>query len=93
MLITVLMRSITDYYPAPLEQIPWIDNPEIKVSRVESVEMPFRYVKGKNGEITVPEVGREILSSFGLVTSLTDNVQGMIDLIKADSEKGFGDLF
>ncbi|ELR06610.1 hypothetical protein VC83_04032 [Pseudogymnoascus destructans] len=57
----------------PLEDIPWIDNPEIKVSRVESVEMPFRYVKGKNGEITVPE--------------------GMIDLIKADSEKGFGDLF
>lgn len=39
-----------------MEKIPWIDNPEIKVSRVESVEMPFRYVKGENGEITVPEV-------------------------------------
>lgn len=52
----MLTRSIADYCAAPLEEIPWIDNPEIKVSRIESVEMPFRYVKGKNGEITVPEV-------------------------------------
>lgn len=58
------MRSIADCCPAPLEEIPWIDNPEIKVSRVESVEMPFRYVKGKNGEITVPEVSRETLTLF-----------------------------
>lgn len=66
------MKSIINFCIAPLEQIPWIDNPEIKVSRVESVEMPFRYVKGKNGEITVPEVSRETLSSFSLVTGLTD---------------------
>jgi ribosome biogenesis SPOUT family RNA methylase Rps3 len=46
-----------------LDQIPYVDNPEIKVSRVESVEMPFRYVKGINGEIVVPEVsGNRILS-------------------------------
>jgi ribosome biogenesis SPOUT family RNA methylase Rps3 len=57
----VLTSSFTDYFSAPLEEIPWIDNPEIKVSRVESVEMPFRYVKGKNGEITVPEVSRDSL--------------------------------
>ncbi len=56
-----------------LEDIEWIDNPEIKVSRVESVEMPFRYVKGADGKIIVPE--------------------GMIELIKHDSERGFGDLF
>jgi len=35
--------------------------------------MPFRYVKGANGESIMPE--------------------GMVDLIKKDSEKGFGDLF
>lgn len=58
------MRPIADCCLAPLEEIPWIDNPEIKVSRVESVEMPFRYVKGKNGEITVPEVSRETVLSF-----------------------------
>lgn len=57
----------------PLEKIEWIDHPEIKVSRIESVEMPFRYVKGKDGKMIVPD--------------------GMLDLIKKDSEKGFGDLF
>lgn len=68
------MGSITNCFVAPLEEIPWIDNPEIKVSRVESVEMPFRYVKGKNGEITVPEVSRETLSSLSLINGLTDCV-------------------
>lgn len=37
------------------------------------MEMPFRYVKGQDGQMIVPE--------------------GMLDLIKKDSEKGFGDLF
>lgn len=59
------MRSIADCWAAPLEEIPWVDNPEIKVSRIESVEMPFRYVKGENGEITVPEVSREKAAPFG----------------------------
>jgi ribosome biogenesis SPOUT family RNA methylase Rps3 len=64
------MGSITNCFAAPLEEIPWIDNPEIKVSRVESVEMPFRYVKGKNGEITVPEVSCEspLALSLALLT-------------------------
>jgi ribosome biogenesis SPOUT family RNA methylase Rps3 len=68
------MGSITNCFAAPLEEIPWIDNPEIKVSRVESVEMPFRYVKGKNGEITVPEVNRKTLPSCSLINGLTNYV-------------------
>ncbi|RFU28698.1 hypothetical protein B7463_g7660, partial [Scytalidium lignicola] len=57
----------------PLEKIPYIDYPELRVSKNESTEMPFRYVKDQNGQPIMPE--------------------GMVELIKKDSEKGFGDLF
>ncbi|KAL5324488.1 hypothetical protein ACEPPN_009034 [Leptodophora sp. 'Broadleaf-Isolate-01'] len=46
---------------------------KLRINKNESTEMPFRYVKGANGESIMPE--------------------GMIELIKKDSEKGFGDLF
>ena len=45
-----------------LDTIPYVDNPEIKVDEHESTQMPFRYVKGKTGEVVMPEV-----SSFGTV--------------------------
>ncbi|TVY43568.1 Protein arginine N-methyltransferase [Lachnellula occidentalis] len=57
----------------PLEKISYVDYPELRINKNESTEMPFRYVKGSNGEPIMPE--------------------GMEDLIKKDSEKGFGDLF
>ncbi|KUJ15673.1 DUF431-domain-containing protein [Mollisia scopiformis] len=57
----------------PLDDIEYIDYPELRINKNESTEMPFRYVKGKDGLSIMPE--------------------GMIDLIKKDSEKGFGDLF
>jgi len=56
----------------PLDKIPYVDHPELRINKNESTEMPFRYVKGQNGKPIMPE--------------------GMIDLIKKDSEKGFGDL-
>lgn len=56
----------------PLEAIPFVDNPEIRVDEHESTEMPFRYVTNKDRQPIMPE--------------------GMIDLIKKDSERGFGDL-
>ncbi|MCJ1298924.1 hypothetical protein MMC08_001715 [Hypocenomyce scalaris] len=55
-----------------LEKIPYVDYPEIRVDEHEATEMPFRYVKGRDGLPVMPE--------------------GMVDLIKKDSEKGFGDL-
>ncbi|KAK7522259.1 SAM-dependent RNA methyltransferase [Phyllosticta citriasiana] len=55
-----------------LDNIPHVDNPEIKVDEHESTEMPFRYVLDKEGQPIMPE--------------------GMVDLIKKDSERGFGDL-
>lgn len=57
----------------PLKDIPYIDHPELKIDEHESTEMPFRYVKNKDGTPVMPD--------------------GMIDIIKKDSEKGFGDLF
>jgi len=56
-----------------LDDIQYVDYPELRINKNESTEMPFRYVKGKDGQSIMPE--------------------GMIDLIKKDSEKGFGDLF
>ncbi|KAF2745606.1 DUF431-domain-containing protein [Sporormia fimetaria CBS 119925] len=56
----------------PVDKIDYIDHPEIQVSKNESTQMPFRYVKDSKGEPIMPE--------------------GMMDLIKKDSEKGLGDL-
>jgi len=56
----------------PVEKVPYVDHPEIKVSKNESTQMPFRYVTNKAGEPIMPE--------------------GMIDLIKKDSEKSLEDL-
>ncbi len=40
----------------PLEQIPYVDYPELKLDEHESTEMPFRYVKGKDGQPVMPKV-------------------------------------
>lgn len=59
-------------FPAPLDQIKYIDYPELKLDEHESTEMPFRYVAAKEGGPIMPA--------------------GMIDLIKADADKGFDDI-
>ena len=41
---------------APLDKIPYIDDPELRVDKHESTEMPFRYVKDENGKPIMPEV-------------------------------------
>ena len=41
----------------PLDQIPFIDHPELKLNKHESTEMPFRYVKDEKGNPVMPEVG------------------------------------
>ena len=40
----------------PLAEVPYVDRPNIQVSASESVEMPFKYVKGKDGKAIMPEV-------------------------------------
>ncbi|KAF2732451.1 DUF431-domain-containing protein [Polyplosphaeria fusca] len=56
-----------------VEQVPYIDHPELKINKNESTQMPFRYVKGNDGRPIMPD--------------------GMLDLIKKDSEKSLDDLF
>lgn len=44
-------------YPVKLADIPYIDNPELRIDEHESTEMPFRYVKNADGLPVMPEVG------------------------------------
>ncbi|CAK7264350.1 hypothetical protein SEPCBS57363_001025 [Sporothrix epigloea] len=57
----------------PLDDIPYLDFPELKFNEHESTQMPFRYVKRDDGKPIMPE--------------------GMIDLIRKDSDKAIDDLF
>jgi len=45
----------------PLEQISYVDHPEIKVDEHESTEMPFRYVKDKEGQPILPKGMLEVI--------------------------------
>ena len=40
----------------PLDEIPYVDFPELKLDAHESTEMPFRYVKAEDGQPVMPEV-------------------------------------
>ncbi|ETN42179.1 uncharacterized protein HMPREF1541_04120 [Cyphellophora europaea CBS 101466] len=55
-----------------LDDISYVDFPELKLGEHESTEMPFRYVVDGSGKPIMPD--------------------GMIDLIKADADKGFDQL-
>lgn len=48
---------MSNFFAVPLDKIPFVDNPEIRVDQHESTEMPFRYVTDKNGQPIMPEVG------------------------------------
>ncbi|KAI5297346.1 hypothetical protein KEM56_004886, partial [Ascosphaera pollenicola] len=39
----------------PLEQVPYVDYPELRINEHESTEMPFRYVKDDQGKPIMPE--------------------------------------
>lgn len=82
----------TNKITVPLEKIPYVDFPEIKVSKNETTEMPFRYVKNDDGSPVMPEVSIKVsLICLKWDWRLTSN-QGMLDLIKEDSKKGVLDM-
>ena len=39
-----------------MDKIQYIDHPDLKINKNESTQMPFRYVKGDDGEPIMPEV-------------------------------------
>ena len=53
--------------------------------------MPFRYVKSEEGEPIMPDVSDFIPSLLMLSTDQT--IQGMVDLIRKDSDKAIDDMF
>lgn len=55
---------INDDIEVPLDKIPYVDYPELRINKNESTEMPFRYVKGQNGECIMPDVSRLLSTSF-----------------------------
>ncbi|KAI2924721.1 hypothetical protein CBS147320_6584 [Aspergillus niger] len=57
----------------PLEQIPYIDYPEILINEHERTEMPFRYVKGDDGEPIMPKGMVDLIKK--------DADQGIDDLV------------
>ncbi|KAG9384843.1 RNA-Me-trans domain containing protein [Pyrenophora tritici-repentis] len=45
----------------PVEKIQYIDHPDLKINKNESTQMPFRYVKGDDGEPIMPKGMRELI--------------------------------
>ena len=83
-----------------LDEIDFIDRPDIELPAdenggkdgahpSESVSMPFKYVKGKDGKPIMPDVRYDMEISSILVLSMT---QGMVKLLVEDMDKGIGDL-
>ncbi|GMF81971.1 unnamed protein product [Aspergillus oryzae] len=75
----------------PLEKIQYVDYPEILINEHERTEMPFRYVRGDDGQPIMPQVCT--LSFLPLNDHLLTDAQGMVDLIKEGADQGIGDLF
>ncbi|KAL2204012.1 DUF431-domain-containing protein [Sarocladium strictum] len=47
--------------PVALDKVPYVDFPELKFSKHESTEMPFRYVTDDKGEPILPAGMRELI--------------------------------
>lgn len=57
----------------PVDKVPYIDHPELKINKHESTEMPFRYVKGEDGRPIMPK---------GMVDLIVnDSAKGLDDLL------------
>ncbi|KAI9790856.1 MAG: hypothetical protein M1833_001739 [Piccolia ochrophora] len=56
----------------PLNQIPYVDDPELRLDEHESTEMPFRYIKGPDGQPVMPSGMFELIKK--------DSEKGVEDL-------------
>ena len=52
------MTDADSWIKVPLNDIVYVDHPEIDVDEHEKVQMPFRYVRGADGRPVIPQVGR-----------------------------------
>lgn len=60
-----------EIYTVPLKEVPYVDHPDLKINDHESTQMPFRYVKGEDGQPIMPKVGMRF-SSGGQGLSYAD---------------------
>lgn len=61
---TRFMSDFVNLFIVSLDDIEYVDHPELRINKNESTEMPFRYVKGKDGQSIMPEVCRKRLRTF-----------------------------
>lgn len=54
----------------PLEKIPYVDSPEIRVSAHETTELPFRYVADAKGQPIMVDVGVDVFPEKSPVTDI-----------------------
>lgn len=57
----------------PLDQISYVDQPDIEVTEGESISMPFKYVKAEDGRPVMPKGMHELLAH--------DADKGILDLL------------
>ncbi|RIA83714.1 SAM-dependent RNA methyltransferase [Glomus cerebriforme] len=81
--VHVTKRIVDD--KVSINQIPCIDFPEIKISKTESVIMPFRY-------IAIPDIHKSTLQTTN--NEMKQNIvpllpSGMFDLLKKDGDMAF----
>jgi hypothetical protein len=61
-----------------LDKIPYLDFPELKFNEHESTQMPFRYVKGTDGNPVMPQVCG-LARLFARIQKLTCLGDGRLD--------------
>lgn len=91
-LTNVLLETV------PLNEIAYLDHPDLKINEHESTQMPFRYVKGEDGAPIMPKVS---FVKHGLILRFCSGnskltplpIQGMRELIAKDADKAIDDLF
>lgn len=66
----VLLWVVANTVLAPLNEIEYLDHPELKFNEHESTQMPFRYVEGQDGKPVMPEVSA---AAFHLHTRLSSS--------------------
>ena len=50
------LRPFAENLQVPLENIPYVDHPELRIDEHESIVMPFRYVIDTSKSLIMPEV-------------------------------------
>lgn len=69
-LLSILGNFLIETGIAQLDDIQYVDYPELRINKNESTEMPFRYVKGPNGEPIMPEV---LFATYNIAYTLDAN--------------------